>query len=124
MKVYRYAFEKLDVWKMAKRLVILIYKETAVFPREERYGLVSQMRRAAVSVASNLAEGSARRTPKGQAHFTNIAYSSLMELLNQTILSFELSFLEETAYLEIRKAIQNLSFRMNNLRNAQSKEDG
>ena len=120
MKMYIYSFEKLNVWKMAKEMVKLIYHKTAGFPTEEKYGLTSQMRRAGISVASNLAEGSSRNTPKDQAHFTNMSYSSLMEVLNQAIIAYELGYFEEDAYLEVRKSIQNLSFRLINLRDAQS----
>jgi four helix bundle protein len=58
---YTFAFEKLEVWKAAKEFAVSIYKVTRSFPTEERFGLVSQMNRAAVSVASNIAEGSARK---------------------------------------------------------------
>lgn len=68
-----------------------IYRVTKEFPRDERFGLTNQMRRCAVSVASNLAEGTSRMTKKDKAHFTTISFSSLMELLNQTIISKELA---------------------------------
>lgn len=75
-----YSFEKLDVWKKARILTGTIYKISAKFPPEERFGLTSQIRRASVSVCSNLAEGSGRVSGKEQARFTEIAYSSLLEL--------------------------------------------
>ncbi len=71
--MYTYSFEKLDVWQLAKKLVVKIYKITNQFPGGEKFGIVSQMRRAAVSIYSNLAEGSGRNTPKGQAHFYGTA---------------------------------------------------
>lgn len=71
---------KLVVWQKSMALVQDIYKTTATFPKNEEYGLSSQMRRAAVSVPSNLAEGSARKGPKVFKHFLNIAQGSLSEL--------------------------------------------
>lgn len=73
---YLFSFEKLEVWNLAKELVKEIYILTKSFPAEERFGLISQMTRAAVSVASTIAEDSARISRKDQAHFSQIAYSS------------------------------------------------
>ena len=70
---HQYSFEKLNVWLEARNLVRWIYKMTDTFPSDERFGLVMQLRRAAISVVSNLAEGSARKSPKDQAHFSQIA---------------------------------------------------
>ena len=79
-----YSFEKLEVWKLAKDLCVYIYKLTSKFPPEEKFGLVSQMRRASVSIASNTAEGSSRVSPKDQSHFYTVAFSSTIELLNKS----------------------------------------
>jgi four helix bundle protein len=73
-----YGFEKLQVWQDSKSLAVMIYKVTSTFPDDEKYGLTSQMRRAIVSVSSNIAEGSSRNTKKDQAYFYGIAYSSLV----------------------------------------------
>ena len=80
-KEYQFSFEKLEVWQLAKELVLQIYGISKKFPDSEKYGLMSQMNRAAVSVASNIAEGSSRISKKDQAHFSQLAYSSLMELV-------------------------------------------
>ncbi|MBA7686472.1 hypothetical protein ES703_94919 [subsurface metagenome] len=117
--MHKYSFEKLDVWIMAKELVKLIYLKTKSFPSGEQFGLMSQIRRSAVSVASNIAEGSSRKTKKEQARFTQIAYSSLMELLNQIIISFELVFLKNEDYLLIRSQIENLTLKVNALHKSQ-----
>ena len=77
-KKYRYSFEKLRVWQNARKFVLDVYKITNNFPAHEKFGLVDQIRRAVVSVPANIAEGSSRLSAKDQAHFTNIAYSSLM----------------------------------------------
>ena len=123
MESYRFSFEKLEVWQMARKLAISIYRVTARYPPEEKYSLVSQMRRAALSVCANLAEGSSRYTAKDQAHFTTIAYSSLLELLNHQIISADLGFLPENELPTFRKDIQSLSVRLNNFKTSQLKRN-
>jgi four helix bundle protein len=91
-------FKDLDVWKQAHLLVIKIYIITKDFPREEQYGLVSQMRRAAVSVTSNIAEGFVRNSYKEKAHFYNISKSSLAELQDQLLISKDVMYLSEEKY--------------------------
>ncbi len=78
-----FSFQKLEVWQMAKKMVVEVYKMTQTFPSGERFGLTSQINRSAVSVASNIAEGSGRTSYKDQAHFTETAYGSLMEMACQ-----------------------------------------
>lgn len=114
--MYSYSFEKLDVWKISRKLVVKIYQLTDDFPREEKYGLVSQMRRAAVSVTSNIAEGAGRKTAKDQASFYNNAYSSLVELLNQLMISSDLGWLSDEKLKEVRDQIERLSAMINSLR--------
>ena len=114
-------FEKLQVWQKSKDLVIQIYKVTKYYPKEELYGLTSQLRRAAISVSSNLAEGSSRKTGKDMAYFTTLAYSSLMEVMNQLIISYELAYLPEREYLEFRSTIEEIGRMLNALRNSQEK---
>ena len=116
--MYTYSFEKLNVWQQARGLTKEIYMVTNNFPAEEKFGLVSQMRRASISVGSNIAEGSSRKTEKDQAHFYTTAYSSLVELLNQLILSFDLEFLSEEKYTELRNSIELISNQINKLRNS------
>ena len=78
--MYQFYFERLRVWQESKDLVGHIYQITTKFPTDERFNLTDQMRRSAVSVCANIAEGSTRSTNKDKVHFTNMAYSSLMEL--------------------------------------------
>ena len=85
-------FEQLEVWKAAHKLVLDVYKTTQKFPTEERYGLVSQMRRAGVSVPANIAEGFKRRGRADKAHFYNIAQASLEELRYYFILCRDLEY--------------------------------
>jgi len=87
--MHLYSFEKLEVWKEAIQLAVKTYKITDLYPSEEKFGLISQMRRCSVSVSSNIAEGTARLTNKDKAHFMTMAYSSALKLLNQAIISKE-----------------------------------
>lgn len=116
--MFSYSFEKLGAWQQARLMVVKVYRLTKNYPSEEKYGFVNQMRRAAVSVCSNLAEGSSRKTAKDQALFYNISFSSLMELLNQLIISVDLGWLQNETFLEIRGEIENIAYKINALRNS------
>lgn len=85
---------RLKAWKGAMMLVKSVYQVTRTFPHEEIYGLTAQMRRAGVSIPSNLAEGAARAGPKEFAQFVNIASGSLSELETQLLISVELGYLD------------------------------
>ncbi len=117
--MYIYSFEKLEVWSESKEFTKSIYKLTSTFPDSEKFGLVSQLRRASVSICSNIAEGSARKSFKDKAHFTTMAFSSTVEVLNQLILSFELDFIKENDYLKLRQDIESVTNKLNGLRNYQ-----
>jgi len=119
--MYIYSFEKLDVWQRARKLNSKIYTITKKFPKAETYGLVQQLRRASISISSNLAEGSSRNTYRDKARFTNIAYSSLMEVLNQLILSKDLDYINENEYLELRPLVEEIGNKLNSLLNYQLK---
>jgi four helix bundle protein len=112
-----YSFEKLEVWHDARELTKIIYKITKGFPDDERFGITNQMRRSVISVSSNIVEGSYRSTGKDNSNFMTIAYSSLMELLNQSIVSLDLSYINENQYNEIRIQIENVSNKLNSLSN-------
>jgi len=116
---HTYPFEKLRVWNDARQLVREIYCLTRTFPRSELYGLTSQSNRAAVSVAANLAEGSARTSRKDQAHFSQLAYSSLMELACLLVLGVDLEFISTEEESELREEIESLSRKLNALRRTQ-----
>jgi len=96
--MFTYSFEKLEVWKESIQLVKDIYMLSKGFPTDERFGLTSQMKRAIVSIASNISEETSRHTNKDKAHFTSIAYSSTLELLNQLIITKELGFITNKRY--------------------------
>ena len=117
-----FSFEKLEVWQDAKALTQVIYKCTRSFPDEEKFGLVSQLRRAMISVTSNIAEGSSRMSPKDQAHFYHIAFSSLMEVLSQILISIELGYIPKKSEDSFRKEISKISNKLNSLRKSSLKK--
>ena len=88
--MYLFNYEKLDAWKKAKELTKKVYKLTKQFPEDEKFGITSQLRKSVISVCSNIAEGSSRLSKKDQKHFYNLAYSSLMENINQFLISEDL----------------------------------
>jgi four helix bundle protein len=100
MKTKIEKFEDLDVWKKAHRLVLEIYRITKDFPTEERYCLVSQMRRSAVSIPANIAEGFKKRTLKDKSNFYNISQGSLEELRYYIILTSDLGYLRDSKVFE------------------------
>jgi four helix bundle protein len=114
-----YPFEKLRVWQAARTLAKVIYAATSKFPQREIYGLTSQCNRAAVSVAANLAEGSSRQSRKDQAHFSEIAYSSLMELACLLILCQDIGIVSADSEQTLRKSIEEVSAQLNALHRSQ-----
>ncbi|WP_310595547.1 four helix bundle protein [Flavobacterium sp.] len=120
--MYTYSFEKLEVWNESKEFTKSIYTITTTFPDQEKFGLVSQLRRASVSICSNIAEGSARNTYKDKAHFTTMAFSSAIEVINQLILSFEMDFISEEVYSKLRLELESITNKLNGLRNYQTNQ--
>jgi four helix bundle protein len=119
MKVY--SFEKLECWQQARQLAVWTYNATRSFPAEEKFGLTSQMRRASISVASNIAEGTSRKTAKDQSHFSTISYSSTIELLNDLIIANDLNFLSNDDYVAGREKIEKQTLLIAGLRKSQQK---
>ena len=91
---------------------------TRKFPDSERFGIVSQLQRASVSVSSNIAEGSSRKSGKDQGYLIQLAYSSLMECLSQLILAFDLGYISEEELKEVRNQIEEISNLLNAYRKA------
>jgi four helix bundle protein len=116
---HQYSFEKLRVWQSSRELAKIVYLTTSQFPSREMYGLVSQCNRAAISVAANLAEGSSRQSRKDQAHFSEIAYGSLMELACLLVLSVDVGLLPEDSESKLRNSIEQISVQLNALRRSQ-----
>ena len=116
-----FPFEKLRVWQESRQLVKDIYDLTREFPKSEVYGLVSQLNRAAVSVSCNLAEGCSRTSRKDQAHFSQLAYSSLMETACLLVLCADNGFLANDRSADLRGRIQGLAAGIHALRQTQTK---
>lgn len=117
--MYTRYFEKPEVWNEAKEFTKIIYEITSNFPDSEKFGLTSQLRRASVSVCSNIAEGSARTTDKDKAHFTTVSFGSAVEVLNQLIIAKELNYLSEVDYQQCRINIESITNELNSLRKHQ-----
>ena len=116
-----YSFEKLECWQHARQLAVWVYTTTRSFPTEEKFGIISQMRRAAVSIASNIAEGTSRKTSKDQSHFSTISYSSTIELLNDLVIANDLGFLTSDMYSAGRERIEKQTLLIAGLRKSQQK---
>ncbi len=99
-------FKELDVWRETKYLAITTYKITENFPKRELFGLTNQMRRASVSIPSNIAEGSGRRTNKDKAQFMYMARGSIFELETQITIAYDLDFISETGLVSLNLQIQ------------------
>jgi four helix bundle protein len=109
------SFTDLNAWKEGHSLVLMVYKNTENFPKSEIFGLTNQMRRAVVSVTSNIAEGFSRITVKDKCHLYSIASGSLTELQNQLVVARDLKFLEKSDFdkiayqtVEVAKLISGL----------------
>ena len=118
---YSYSFEKLDVWQKARQLVVKTYRLTAKFPSEEKFGLVSQIKRATISITSNIAEGTSRSSLKDQIRFTEIAYGSALEVYCQLVSSVDLGFISENDFQEIDLHLKEVTNKLNALKNSQEK---
>lgn len=117
-----YAFENMKAWQEARKLVGATYRLLDDFPKFENYALCDQIRRAVVSVPSNLAEGSGRISVKEQLRFYEIAYGSLMETYNQLIIATDLNYLDKYKFEDIRPQIDIVAKMLNGLRNSMMKK--
>jgi four helix bundle protein len=109
------SFTELVAWKRSHSLVIDVYKITKSFPNEERFGLTDQLRRAVVSVSSNIAEGFNKRTSSDKNHFYSIALGSVAEIQNQLLISRDLGYITNEVFqtlgkqtVEVHKLINGL----------------
>jgi four helix bundle protein len=110
-------FEKLDVWRRSVELASQVYDLSGRFPPDEKFGLTSQMRRAAVSVSSNIAEGSSRSSRADFARFVELAVGSLYESVSQAFIARERGFLDEEAFGQIYSFSEELIRMLSDLRN-------
>ena len=100
--------EQLDVWKKAVDLTVMVYKMTDGFAKDERFGLTSQVRRAAVSIAANIAEGAGRRSEKEFLNFLSIAQGSASELETELLIAAKLGFLSETEHAALIQPLDEI----------------
>ena len=107
------SFENLTVWQKSRQLVLDIYQTTRYFPKEEMFGIVNQMRRAAISITANIAEGYARIGQKDKLHFYNIAQGSLEETRSFVILSNDLGYLQKNDKERILNLAEEISRMLN-----------
>ena len=101
--------KNLVVYQKAKELVILTYQMLESFPDTERFALCGQMRRAVVSIPSNIAEGMGRLSDKDQSHFLNIAYGSLMELYAQADIAHDLKYIDDEMFNQLEEQVDSIS---------------
>lgn len=113
----RKSYSDLDAWQKARKLANNIYTVTSKFPKEETYGLVSQMRRAAVSIPSNIAEGIGRNTPKDTIQFLFISRGSTYELETQLFISLDQNYISEQTFQEIIILLTDCKMLINGLIN-------
>ena len=110
-----YSFQKLKVWQEAKKLVVDVYNLLDRFPQFEKYALCDQIRRAIVSVPSNIAEGTGRKSLKDQIHFLEISYGSLMEAYNQLLIAVDLTYISKESVEVIKLSIDGVAKMINGL---------
>lgn len=117
------SFTDLIAWQEGHKLVLMIYDNTKEFPREEMFGLINQMRRAAISVTSNIAEGFSRFTVKDKCQFYSIAHGSLTELQNQLVIARDLKYLDKEKFNNIAQqtiTVHKLITGLKKIRNSNS----
>jgi four helix bundle protein len=109
-------FKKYDVWDLSHKLTLEIYRITSVFPKEELYGLTSQIRRASLSIPTNISEGCGRNSDKEFNQFLNIALGSALETEYLLILSKDLDYLQEDVFLNLESKINEIKSKIYNLK--------
>jgi four helix bundle protein len=100
--------QKLDVWSKALDFVVTVYKATESFPKEEKFGLTSQIRRAAVSIPANIAEGAGRKSSKEFAHFLSNAPGSASEVETELLIANRLGFIDRENYSTLNAALDEI----------------
>lgn len=117
-----YSFEKLTAWQESRKLVATVYRLLDSFPQFEKYALCDQIRRAIVSVPSNLAEGSGRMSLKEQIHYIEISFGSLMEAYNQLIIATDLNYIDSQSLESLKPDIDKVARLLNGLHAAYVKK--
>lgn len=107
------SFTDLLVWQEGHKLVLMVYTETKSFPKDELFGLTSQMRRSAVSITSNIAEGFSRQSYKEKVQFFSVSLGSLTELQNQLLIAKDIGYLEKKKFFQLAEQSVILQKMMN-----------
>ncbi|OGH44331.1 MAG: hypothetical protein A3I49_00860 [Candidatus Levybacteria bacterium RIFCSPLOWO2_02_FULL_37_11] len=110
------SFTDLNAWKEAHKLVLMIYKLTDDFPKKETLALTSQMRRAAISISSNIAEGFSRKTNKDKTQFYSMSQGSLTELQNQLLIARDVKYIGAQKFKEIAEQTVTVNKLLNGLK--------
>ena len=119
--MYIYSFEKLEVWKLSMSLRKDVYQSAKKFPKDETFGLISQIKRSVSSIGACLAEGSGKITAKDKAHYTNMAYTTTLETQSHLIAALDLNYITEEDYIFHREKIEIITLKLSGLRNPQIK---
>lgn len=110
-------FRELEAYKEGKKLVKEVYSLLKKLPKEEQYAMCDQLRRAAISIISNIAEGSGRASVKEKIHFLEISYGSLMEVLSQMDIACDLEYITKEEFKNIENMVENVSKPLSGLKN-------
>ena len=113
-----FSYRKLRVYQQAKDLVIYVYRLMSLFPKEEQYALCDQLRRAVISIPSNIAEGMGRASVKEQVHFIEIAFGSLNEVMCQLELARELNYISDIQLKDSEVLVKSIAQMLSGLRNS------
>lgn len=111
--MYTYNFEKLEIWQLSKNLTVMIYNATKDFPDSEKFGITNQLRRAVVSIPTNIAEGVNKTTEKERSRYLQIAYGSSMEVISLLLISNELNYISSEDLEKYRIIINEISNKIN-----------
>lgn len=118
----KFSFENLEVYEKARALVSDVYRIQNDLPKEERFGLGEQIRRAAVSIVANLAEGSGRQSIKEKVHFIEISYGSLMEVFCELQTACDIGYMKEEQLNALRQQFTDIAKMLSGLRNSMLKQ--
>ena len=117
------SFRDLDAYKAGKVLIKDIYRLLKKFPKEEQYAMCDQLRRAAISITSNIAEGSGRNSYKEKVHFLEFSYGSLMEVLSQMDVACDLEYITLDEFNNIEVLVENVGSPLSGLKSYFAKQD-
>ncbi len=109
-------YKKLEVYQYSKELVTAVYQQLSLFPQEEKFALCDQLRRAVISIPSNIAEGFGRVSSKEKVHFIEIAYGSLMEVSCQLDIAKDLKYLRESDFITLMQQMEAIARMLSALR--------